>query len=189
MSSTKSAKALAQEALKQVVEGSESTVATALQTLRQHGQAAQLPTLFDAFAKASPATRKLLIAFFADIQDTAAVEAFVEYLEAEQDPTLRKEVLSAIWNSKLPFDAHLPFFVMLATSGDYLEAIDCLTILENMQGPFDESSLLEAQLLLKEYLEEKTPQQDQKAQVMSEIAYFIKEQNEGVDADLLLDDE
>ena len=101
----------------------------------------------------------------------------------------RKLVLSAIWNSKLPFDAHLPFFVMLASQGDYLEALDCLTIIENMSGPFDESQLLESQLLLKEYIEERAPQTEQKAQIMSEIAWFVKEQNEGIDADLLIDND
>ena len=120
---------------------------------------------------------------------TSAVDAFIDFLENETDAESRKLVLSAIWNSKLPFDEHLPFFVMLASQGDYLEALDCLTILENMSGPFEEAQLLEAQLLLKEYLEEKAPQTDQKAQIMSEIAWFVKEQNEGIDADLLLDDE
>jgi hypothetical protein len=58
-----------------------------------------------------------------------------------------------------------------------------------MSGPFDESQLLEAQLLLKEYVEERAPQSDQKAQIMSEIAWFVKEQNEGIDADLLIDND
>jgi hypothetical protein len=58
-----------------------------------------------------------------------------------------------------------------------------------MSGPFDESQLLESQLLLKEYIEERAPQTDQKAQIMSEIAWFVKEQNEGIDADLLIDND
>jgi hypothetical protein len=78
---------------------------------------------------------------------------------------------------------------MLASQGDFLEALDCLTIIENMSGPFDESQLLESQLLLKEYVEERAPQTDQKAQIMSEIAWFVKEQNDGIDADLLIDND
>jgi hypothetical protein len=58
-----------------------------------------------------------------------------------------------------------------------------------MSGPFDESQLLESQLLLKEYVEERAPQTDQKAQIMSEIAWFVKEQNDGIDADLLIDND
>ena len=58
-----------------------------------------------------------------------------------------------------------------------------------MAGPFEESQLLESQLLLKEYIEDRAPQSDQKAQIMSEIAFFIKEQNEGIDADLLIDND
>jgi hypothetical protein len=135
------------------------------------------------------AEQQAIIGFLSDVKDTDAIEAFVTYLAEETNPEQRKLVLSAIWNSKLPFDEHLPFFVMLASQGDYLEALDCLTIIENMSGPFDESQLLEAQLLLKEYVEERAPQSDQKAQIMSEIAWFVKEQNEGIDADLLIDND
>jgi len=38
---------------------------------------------------------------------------------------------------------------MLASQGDYLEALDCLTIIENMAGPFEESHLLVSTTLTK----------------------------------------
>lgn len=161
----------------------------ALNFLREKGKIQYLPSVFESLKTAERAKQQLIIGFLSDITETDAVEVFIDFLENEKESSARKLVLSAIWNSKLSFDAHLPFFVMLASQGDYLEALDCLTILENMAGPFEESQLLEAQLLLKEYLEEKAPQTDQKAQIMSEIAWFVKEQNEGIDADLLLDDE
>ena len=53
---------------------------------------------------------------------------------------------------------------------------------------FSENQLLEAQLYLKEYVENLSKENDQrKAQIISDIALFVKEQNEGIDADLLLD--
>ena len=166
-----------------------TSLTAALSIYKDHGHPSVLPELFNSLQGRERAEQQLILSFLADIQDTDAIEQFIAYLQEESNPELRKLVLSAIWNSKLPFDAHLPFFVMLASQGDYLEALDCLTIIENMSGPFDESQLLESQLLLKEYVEERAPQTDQKAQIMSEIAWFVKEQNEGIDADLLIDND
>jgi hypothetical protein len=59
--------------------------------------------------------------------------------------------------------------------------------MENMPGPFSESQLLEAQLHLKEFVENKSENDERKMQILSEIAVFIKDQNEGIDADLLFD--
>jgi hypothetical protein len=166
-----------------------NSLIAALNIYKEHGQVTILPDLFEALEGRDRSQQQAIISFLSDIKETDATAVFVNYLTEQSDAESRKLVLSAIWNSKLPFDEHLPFFVMLASQGDYLEALDCLTIIEHMSGPFDESQLLESQLLLKEYIEERAPQSDQKAQIMSEIAWFVKEQNEGIDADLLIDNE
>ena len=178
-----------QEAVGYLQKKDQASIVAALAILKDYGHPTVLSEVFKSLEGLERAEQQLVLGFLADIQDTDAVEEFIAYLEEEKNPANRNLVLSAIWNSKLPFDAHLPFFVMLASQGDFLEAIDCLTIIENMSGPFDESQLLESQLLLKEYVEERAPQTDQKAQIMSEIAWFVKEQNDGIDADLLIDND
>ena len=177
------------EAFELLQKNDAAALTAALSIYKDHGQVSVLADLFRSLEGRERAQQQAIISFLSDVKDTDSTEAFVTYLQDETNSENRKLVLSAIWNSKLPFDEHLPFFVMLASQGDYLEALDCLTIIENMSGPFDESQLLEAQLLLKEYVEERAPQSDQKAQIMSEIAWFVKEQNEGIDADLLIDND
>lgn len=189
MSAAKTNQKKLQEAFELLERKDHASLSAALTIYKEFGNPSVLPTLFNALLGRERSQQQLILGFLADVNDTDAIALFVDYLQDEPDSELRKLVLSAIWNSKLPFDAHLPFFVMLATQGDYLEALDCLTIIENMAGPFEEALLLEAQLLLKEYIEERAPQSDQKAQIMSEIAWFVKEQNEGIDADLLIDND
>ena len=83
-----------------------------------------LPDLFKTLEGRERSQQQAIISFLSDVKDTDAIEAFVTYLQEETNPENRKLVLSAIWNSKLPFDEHLPFFVMLASQGDYLEALE-----------------------------------------------------------------
>ncbi|MFM7644307.1 MAG: hypothetical protein ACKO5N_05895 [Sphingomonadales bacterium] len=189
MSAAKTNQKKLQEAFELLERKDQASLSAALFIYKEYGNLSILPTLFNALQGRERTQQQLILGFLADVNDSDAAEVFVNYLQDELVADARKLILSAIWNSKLPFDAHLPFFVMLATQGDYLEALDCLTIIENMAGPFEEAQLLEAQLLLKEYIEERAPQSDQKALIMSEIAWFVKEQNEGIDADLLIDND
>jgi hypothetical protein len=78
----------------------------------------------------------------------------------------------------------LPEFVEIAVDGDFMEALDCLTILENMEGPFEERQILEAQLHLKDYLEDTAPKEQQKAKIMSEITLWLKDLSDLDDDDI-----
>ena len=80
--------------------------------------------------------------------------------------------------TKVDFSDYIDDFVLIATNGNFMEALDCLTIIENLEGPFMEENILECQLHLKAYLEKDHPKDDQKAHVLSEIAIKIKEFNE-----------
>ncbi len=176
------------EAMKQFQQGSPTDALSALKVFELQGEISILPIVFNQLRACDLVLEKAILAFLADIQKPEAVEVMVNFLGEEKDAVLRQKLLTTIWNSKLSYDKHLPFFVMLASTGDFMQALECLTIIENMQGPFEEHELLEAQLLLKEYVEEAKSEDEQKRQIMSEIAWFIKEQNDGIDADLLIED-
>ncbi len=130
---------------------------------------------------------KRISTLLADIHDEGAPELIISFLTNEEYSKVRKTLLVSVWNSVLDYSPYMADFVCLAVEGDFLEALECLTILENMAGPFEEHELLEAQLYLKEYLAKKAHESEQKNRILSDIALFIKEQNEGVDADLLME--
>jgi hypothetical protein len=176
------------EALKQFQSNVETDVLAALKLFEQQGDISILPIVFEKLRSCELSIEKAILGFLSDIQKIQAKAVFIQFLSEEKEPLLRQKVLTSIWNSKMTYDEHLPFFVMLASTGDFMQSLECLTIIENMQGPFAEQELLESQLLLKEYVEETTNEDEQKRHIMSEIAWFIKEQNDGIDADLLIED-
>ena len=45
---------------------------------------------------------------------------------------IRQLLLSTIWNSKLDYSYFLPEFVEISIDGDFMEALECLTIIENL---------------------------------------------------------
>jgi len=99
----------------------------------------------------------------------------IEIVKDSNYLSIRQELLSTMWNNKLDYTYFLPEFVEIAVEGSFMEALECLTIIENLEGPFEERHILESQLHLKEYINDKSPKDPQKAQIMSEIALLIKD--------------
>jgi hypothetical protein len=167
---------------------SESKITTAVLELASVGELEVIPELINILKEnANPVRQKLISKLLSDIQISGATEVFVEILRKEDNQETLRLILPILWESRLDFSVYLADFVELSVSGDYLVALDCLTLMENMPGPFSESQLLESQLHLKEFIENKERCDERKAQIISEIALFVKDQNDGIDADLLLD--
>jgi hypothetical protein len=116
-----------------------------------------------------------ILEFFSTLNDSNAVDAMIELIKNDAFLPIRQELLSTMWNSKLDYSYYLPEFVEIAADGNFMEALECLTVIENMEGPFEERHILESQLHLKDYLEDTAPKDPQKAQIMSEIALIIKD--------------
>ncbi len=136
------------------------------------------------------AIKKEVLEFLSNVIDPKLPPIFLPFIQEEKYASIRQELLSVVWNSKLDYSSFLADFVEVAIEGNFIIALECLTVLENLEGPFEEHQLLESQLHLKEYIaSDRSMEDDQKTTVISEIALYIREQNEGVDADLLFDEE
>ncbi len=125
--------------------------------------------------------RKDILEIFSSLKDTSTVEIMVEVLRNEHYLPVRQLLLSTIWNTSLDYTHYMSDFVLMACEGDFLEALDCLTILENLPSEIEERHILEAQWHLKEYLEDEKPKEERKAQIISEIALFIKDADQNID--------
>jgi hypothetical protein len=163
-------------------------ISKALMELAKEGDASVIPDLIQLLILTNDRLiQNQIKQLLSDINDQNSAEVLMSELKKiEKDENL-KQILPIFWESKLNLSEYLADFVEIGVDNDYLIALDCLTIIENMAGPFSESQLLEAQLHLKEYVENKSNSDERKSQILSEIAIFIKDQNEGIDADLLFD--
>ena len=175
------------EAISDLNSGNSTKALAALKILEDIGDKSILPSLVQAMKNNDEAVVKSIIELISNVQDQDSTEDLVEIIRNEKDAVVRQKLLTSIWNSKLDFSSFLAEFVSLATEGDFFQALECLTIIENLSGPFEEHQLLESQLYLKDYLEDSEDKEERKNQIISEIALFIKDQNDGIDADLLLD--
>jgi hypothetical protein len=162
------------QALTEIKSGVLTKIKVGLQSLEEIGELSVLKSLVDVLAT-TKVGKEEIVEFLNSLKVSAAADEMIELIKANDYPALRGVLLSTLWNSKVDYSYFLADIVEIAVDGDFMEALECLTIIENMEGPFEERHILESQLHLREYLEDNAPKDPQKAQIMSEIAILLKD--------------
>ncbi len=121
-----------------------------------------------------------LIEFLSNLSDSSATEVMIGIIRDEKFLGIRQVLLNSMWQSKLDYTPFLADFVAIASEGSFLESFECLTIIENLKGPFQEGQTLEAQLYLKEYLETEKGKDEKRDEIISDIAVMIKDFDRGI---------
>ncbi len=123
------------------------------------------------------------IEFLSNLSDSSATPEMVQIIRDEKYLKIRQDILNTMWQSKLDFSPFLADFVAIACEGSFLETFECLTIIENLEGPFQENQTLEAQLYLKEYLETEKGKDESRDELISDIAVLIKDFDRAIQDD------
>lgn len=156
-------------------------VTKAIKSLEAHGDVSFIMPLAERLLNGvSEKNKGEIVELLSSLKDTSVCADVMDIIEDKRFLPIRQTMLSTIWNTKVDFSDYIDDFVLIATTGDFLETLDCLTIIENLEGPFMEENILECQLHLKNYLEKDEPRNNQKAQLLSEIAIVIKDINENL---------
>lgn len=176
------------KALAELELGDKKKTDKAFQTIAKSGNVLVLKELLNMLLnKENAYVNKKIFQLIADISDKAVKEILIDALNDERFESVRTSLINTVWNSKIDFSEFIAEFVALSLQGDFMQAIECLTVIENLAGPFEEHHLLESQLYLKEYYSDLKKERGQKDEIIGDIAVFIREQNDGIDADLLLE--
>jgi DNA polymerase III delta prime subunit len=174
--SNKQQKLKVKNLLGELLSGNEAKASASIKALQANGDSSILePMAALLMTDLSAKIREEIVEFLCSLKDSSAVDEMMRLVNDSDYLPIRQQLLSTIWNSKLDYTYFLPEFVEIAVDGDFMEALECLTIIENMTGPVEERHVLEAKLHLREYLEDTDPKDPQKSQIMSEIAMIIKD--------------
>ena len=157
-------------------------ISKAIKSLEVHGDTSVLRVMCDRLLQGdlNEKNTKEIMEFMSSLKDSSAAVEMIDLINDDKYLSIRQPLLTTIWNMKVDFSGYIDEFVHIAVFGDFMETLECLTIIENMEGPFMEEDILESQLHLKRYLEGEGQQDKQKAQLLSEIALLIKDINEGL---------
>ncbi len=163
----------------------EKKISKAVKSLEAHGNSTVIKPLSDCLLQEISRKNKTeIIELLCSLKDSSSRVELMEVLDDDKYLAIRQTILTVIWNTKIDFSDYIDEFVFIAIHGSFLEAIDCLTIIENLEGPFMEEDLLESESHLKNYMNSDAPKDEQRAFVLSEIALKLKDFNADVDEDM-----
>lgn len=178
-SSDKERKAKMNALITDLKSGEEKKILKALKGLQVNGDdEAILPILEVWNDGVSEKAEAEIITFLSDIKSTTSVDPIMDVLLDNNFKDIHHALLTTIWNSKVDYSPYLVDFVTLATQYDFMITLECLTIIENLDGPFEEHHFLDAEIILREFAEKvqhkKEDFDERKVKLVTEIGNTLK---------------
>jgi hypothetical protein len=169
--------------------GDELKVGAAIKSFHVHGDESVIAPLVEVWRGGlSDENAAAMMELFEGLKDSSTVEPLMEAFRDEANTPIKRQLLCAFWNSKLDFSAYLSDFVLFAIDGDFLDAFEAITLIEQFETLVPESAIMESQLLLKEYFGGTENRNEQKDTILGDIALMVKQFDAESDSeDLYLD--
>jgi len=121
------------------------TILKAIKKLRDIGDETVIPYIVKVLVKNPTEEVKNAAAHFLfDLKDPKVLPVLINEIQNPENKEYQRILVSACWESSINCSAYLPFFIDLAIISDYLICLECLTVIENMEGPFELKELNEA---------------------------------------------
>ncbi len=120
-----------------------ATVISTLNTLKERGNTAYLPLLFDLLNSNPEDEIEQEINFILyNLKIKDAVPVLVEAIQNPKYLPIRKKLAAACWENGLDFKNYLPVFVDLVINEDWETGFEAFTVIENMEN-FPEQDILD----------------------------------------------
>lgn len=153
----------------------------AMEELKIKGNNSIIAILADLYPRCSVKQKSAIVALLSDVKNEDAQDIIVETILDSKDEETRVALLSTIWNSTVDYSEFLNEFVRIAIKGSFLEAIECHTIIDNLEGPFDESVVMDSKIMIQENIKA-IVKDEQKSVLLSDILLKLEEFDRNIES-------
>ena len=160
------------QALIDLFDKNDSKVMKALKIIQENGSADEIPALMDVMVKSKEGPIKdELQKMLGSMKIAGGDEAMVSLLREERFKDYHQFILTSIWNLGYQPVEHLDVIVNAGLYGDYMTAFEVLTIIENLEPPFDMDVIAVASLNVDDHLEEE--QDDERTPIFLQMKELL----------------
>ena len=132
--------------------GDDKKVFGALERFDKHASGDLITPLLDLYQSSEGQTQDLCGVMLRELKISAGEEILMDCLRTKKYESIKADILSFLWNSGFQPGDRVCEIIEAGLSGDYMLAFEALTLIDTLDGPFDETDLIEAQLLAKDFL-------------------------------------
>ena len=132
----------------------DSVIKKALMKTKAKGNEQLIDPLIDLYSSTENLKIKEEIkSIFSELKNKDILEFLLPQLN-EGNNEVKELILFSIWSSGIDMTDHIPELIEASCSGNYMVILEALTVLENLEGPFNEDDLFQANTLLQQQLYE-----------------------------------
>jgi N-acetylglutamate synthase-like GNAT family acetyltransferase len=143
--------------MKDLTHSSAAKVKAALARAKKQGDATWIRPLLSAFASRSEdGLREEMRTLLSTLKLSAAEEVFLEALREEEYAEVRADVLGFLWSCGFTCEGNLALVAEVACQGDFRQAMEGATLIEQVESATNEKDVLEALVLAGEALQDET---------------------------------
>ncbi|MEO9534098.1 MAG: HEAT repeat domain-containing protein [Crocinitomicaceae bacterium] len=113
-------------------------------------------------------------------KSTAVPAEIAKCLEKEAYANVRQKLMISIWSSGLDYRPYMEQIANATVAGGMMEAVECITIIENLEGMLEEDEIMEALLIFKTYLVETKKEDGPKNEIIKEIVISLQQMNDSI---------
>jgi len=140
--------------MKDLKHANNQKVKAALTQAREYGDATWVKPLLEAYAgRQEDALREEMKDLLSTMKISSSEQVFLDALADINFAHIKSDVLSFLWNCGFTCDGRLARIAEVACEGDFQQAFEGVTLMEQVETVVDEKDLLEAQVLVGEALE------------------------------------
>ncbi|UKN03556.1 HEAT repeat domain-containing protein [Paracrocinitomix mangrovi] len=153
----------------------------AIKSLKVHGDETVIEPLVQVLAASSFDSVKYEITELLNTIKSSKVPAQVaKCLENPDYKDVRQILLASIWNSGLDYRPYLGIIATATVEGDFMDAMECITIIENIEEQLEEEHILDAIMVFNAYLVDNNDNDDSKVNLIKEIVVILQQMNDNL---------
>lgn len=153
----------------------------AIADLKIHGNQTAIHPLVKLLAKTES---RLVKAAIVDLLNTVkSTKVPAEIAKCLQEPAfknVRQELLASVWNTGLDYNQYMIEIAQATVEGGLMEAVECITIIENLENGLNEDQIMDGILIFKSYLVGEKDKSTPKNEIIIEIVDMLQQMNDTV---------
>ncbi len=163
-------KKVVQTILKDLESTDTKVILDALKRIKSKGDASVIPAMISVYGStASEDVKDEIKKLLSQLKIKEGVLPLVEGL-LEGDDEVNEMILFSLWNANLNPINYMAEIIEASCRGSYMVALEGLTVIENLEGPFEEEVLNDAKLVLSDYFQN----EDEKSDLIKSILGCVR---------------
>ncbi len=166
----KERKELTEEIKKDLFASQDILIISALDKIKKHGNEALVEPMLHVYVDSdNEQITSQIDEMLSCLKISSAEKVLVDSLNKPELVSIQSNIISYIWNSGFQPADRIHDIIRVCVEGDYMTTLEGLTLIENMDGPFEEEHLMDALLNVKEKLIELKEKSDDKSPLLIEL--------------------